>query len=197
MISIDAGRRSALAAEYTRLGYAVIPRLVDPEVAAAWELKHRSLPARRVHVDHERQATWLEQRFRDPAQALDGLAFADGFIDRVAGIAGLDAIDRNRTEIWINRYRPGDRVPTHCDGAGSAQLVLCLQGLLEPEKGGDLVIRDEVVPLRTGNAVLFFAHGLLHGIPLIESAKVGSSGFARVTCTIRFHTPNGPGGASS
>ena len=197
MIPIHAEQQAALSAEYARKGYAILPRLVRPAIAAEWELKHRSLPARRVCVGRERQSMWLEQKFSDPAQALDGLAFADGFIDLVARIAGLDAIDRKRTEVWINRYGPGDRVPTHCDGAGSAQFVLCLQGLPEPEKGGDLIIRDEVVPLRAGDAVLFFARGVPRGIPPIGSAKVGSAGFSRVTCAIRLYTPNGPKGASS
>lgn len=197
MFLIDAERQSALAAEYARTGFAVLPRLVPPEAAADWEQRHRSLPARKVSVGHERQATWLEQKVRDPTQALDGFAVADGLIDLVVRIAGLKAIDRDGTQVWINRYRPGDHVPVHCDGDGAAQLVLCLQGLLEPEKGGDLAIGDEFVPLRTGDAVLFFARGLPHGIPPIGSDKIGSSGFARATCAIRFFTPNGRGGATS
>ena len=191
MIPTDAEQLSVLAAEYLRKGYALLPRLVDPEVAAEWESKYRSLPGKMVHVGRERQTKWMEQTFSDPSQALDGLAFADGFVNLITRIAGLDAIDRNRTLIWINRYRPGDHVPTHCDGAGSAQFLLCLQGLPEPEKGGDFIIRDEVVPLRAGDAVLFFARGTPHGTVLIGSAQVGSSGYSRVTCVMRFFAPEG------
>ena len=197
MIPIDAEQQSVLSAEYARKGYVVLPRLVDPDIAAAWELKYRALPARKVHVGRDHQTMWLEQKLSKAAQALDGLAFADAFLDLVARIARLDAIDRSRTEVWINRYAPGDHVPTHCDGAGSTQLVLCLQGLPEPEKGGDLIIRDEVVPLQAGDAVLFFARGVPHRIPPIGSDKVGSSGFARVTCAIRMYAPNTLKGASS
>src|SRR6516225_4104683 len=106
MIPLDAGQKSALSAGYARKGYAVLPRLVDPAVAAAWELQSRSLPARKVQVGREHQSMWLEQKLSDPARALDGLACADGFIDLAVGIAGLDAIERSRTEIWINRYGP-------------------------------------------------------------------------------------------
>jgi hypothetical protein len=187
MIPIRVEQQSALSAEYARKGYAILSRFVSPERAAEWELEYRSLPGRRVCVGRQQQSTWTEQRFSRPAQALGGLAFADGFIDLVARIAGLNAIDRNQTETWINRYGPGDHVPLHCDLAGSTQLVLCLQGLPEPEEGGNLIIRDEVVPLRAGDAVLFFARGAPHRILPIQGAGVGPSGFSRVTCVIRLY----------
>jgi hypothetical protein len=184
-----------LAAEYAAKGYAVLPRLVDPEAAAGWEAKHRSLPGKRAYVGSDYQARWIEQAFSDPSQALDGFAFTHDFNRLISRIAGLDAIDRGRTTVWINRYGPGDRVPTHCDRAGAAQLVLCLQGLPDPENGGELVLRDDVVPLRTGDAVLFFARGVPHGVQPIRSPKVGSSGFSRVTCVIRLFAANDPEGA--
>jgi 2OG-Fe(II) oxygenase superfamily len=190
MVDINAERQSALSADYARKGFALIPELIKPAVAAAWELKHRLLPGRKVMVGSEYQAMWIEQRFPDPSLALDGLASMAGFIDLITTIAKLNAIDRSRTEVWINRYSPGDHVPKHCDRAGSTQLVICLQGLLEPERGGDLIIRDDLVPLRAGDAVLFFARGVSHGILPIESPKVGSSGFSRVTCVIRLYAPN-------
>ena len=85
---------------------------------------------------------WSEQTFSDPSQSRsDGLAFADELIGFITQITRLNAIDRSQTLVWINRYCPGDRVSTHCDRTGSTQLLLCLQGLLEPEKGGDLIIR--------------------------------------------------------
>ena len=59
------------------------------------------------------------------------------------------------------------------------------------------MIRDEVVPLRAGDAVLFFARGVPHEILPIGSAKVGPSGFSRVTCVIRLYAPNNRAGASS
>jgi hypothetical protein len=192
MIHVDAEQHSMLSAEYARNGYAILPRLVEPEVAAEWEFKHRSLHGRKVQVGSDYQAWWTCQEFPDPSEALDGLAFTDEFVKLVIGITGLNAIDQRRTQVWINRYVPGDRVPIHCDWTGSTQLVLCLQGLLEPEKGGDLIIRDEIVPLRTGDAVLFFARGLPHGVLPIASDKVDSSSFSRVTCVVRFFTPNDP-----
>jgi hypothetical protein len=197
MIPLDTEQLSVLSAEYTRKGYAILPRLVDSEVAAEWEVRHRPLPGKKVHVGRDYHATWVEQKFSDPSLALDGFAFADGFIHFITTIAGLDAIDRNRTEVWINRYSPGDRIPYHCDRAGSTQLVLCLQGLLEPEKGGDLIVRDEPVALATGDAVLFLARRVPHGTLPIGTPKVGSSGFARVTCVIRLFASNDTEGASS
>jgi hypothetical protein len=191
MILINAEQQSALSAEYARKGYAILPQLVSPEVAAEWELKYRSLPGRKVLVGYENQSMWMEQRFSDPTQALDGLVVVDAFVDLITRITGLNAIDRERTEAWINRYSPGEHVPIHCDRAGTTQLVLCLQGLPEPEKGGELMIRNEVVPLRAGDAVLFFACGVPHGIPPVGSSKIGSSGFSRVTCVMRFYAPEG------
>jgi hypothetical protein len=197
MILLAAEQQALLSAEYARQGYAVIPRLVDPRVAAEWETTHRSLPVKKAYVGTDYQARWVEQGFRDPSRALDGLAFADSFVNLVAGISGLGDIDRGRTRVWINRYAPGDHVPTHRDGEGGTQLVLCLQGLPEPEKGGELVLRDEVVPLRTGDAVLFFARGVPHGVRPIGSPNVGPSGFSRVTCVIRLFPASDPEGATS
>jgi len=188
MIPIDVWQQSVLSAEYREKGYTIIPRLVDPEIAAEWELKHRLLPGKKVHVGGDHQALWTEQTFSDPSQAMDGLAVADWFIDLISRITGLNTIERNLAQVWINRYGPGDHVPTHCDRSGSAQILLCLQGLLEPEKGGDLIIRDDSVPLRAGDAALFFARGVPHGTLPIGSAKVGASGFSRVTCVIRLFT---------
>jgi hypothetical protein len=164
---------------------------VSPELAAEWELKHRSLPGKKVHVGREFQTRWLEQKFPEPALALDGLGFTDAFVNLVSGITGLKAIDRKCTRVWINRYGPGDHVPEHCDRIGSTQLVLCLQGLTEPEQGGELFIRDEIVPLRAGDAVLFCARGVPHGTMPIGGSRVGSSGFSRVTCVIRLFAPLG------
>jgi hypothetical protein len=187
LIQIDPEQRLALAAEYTRKGYAIISQFVRPEIAAEWELRYRSLPGRKVRAGSVDQSMWIEQKFSDPAQALDGLAFDEGFLDLMSRIAGLNGVERRHTEVWINRYGPGDFVPEHCDRGGSTQLVICLQGLLVPEKGGDLVIGDEPVPLRTGDAVLFFARGTSHGVLPIGSAQVGPSGFSRVTCAIRLY----------
>jgi hypothetical protein len=159
MNPIDAERQAVLATDYARKGYALLPRLIDPAAAERWESEHRSLPGRSVDVGREHHVRWIEQKIRDPAQALASLTFADGLIELVAKIAGLDGVDVRRTEAWINRYRPGESVPQHCDGDGCTQLVLCLQGVLEPDKGGDLIIRDEVVPLRAGDGVLFLPAG--------------------------------------
>jgi hypothetical protein len=190
MISIDAAHLSVLSTDYASKGFAVMPQFVSGEVAALWELKTRSLPGKKVHVSREYQTKWLEQKIADTRDALDGLGHTDRFITLVAGISGLKAIDRHRTRVWINRYGPDEHVPGHCDRAGSTQFVVCLQGLTEPEKGGELFIGDQVVPLRAGDAVLFFARGLTHGTLPIGSGKVGSSGFSRVTCVIRLFSPN-------
>jgi hypothetical protein len=187
MISLETQRQSALTAAYARNGYAVLHQLVSPELAAEWEAKYRSLPARRVRVGRESQSMWLEQKFADPAQALDGWAFADEFLSLAASISGLKEIDRRKTEVWINRYGPGEWVPSHCDSAGSTQMILCLQGLVDRSRGGELSIRDEIVPLRTGDAALLFAHGVPHGVTPIGSSEVGPSGFSRVSCAIRLY----------
>jgi len=190
MIVIDSAQQSTLARDYAAKGYAILSHMVSPQLAAEWEARYRSLPGRRVRVGRDVQSMWLEQKFAEPAQALDGLAFSEGFLSLAARIAGLKGIDRHRTEVWINRYSPGEWVPTHCDGAGSTQMVVCLQGLTEPDKGGELTVRDEIVPLGAGDAVLFFANGVPHGVLPIGSPKVGPSGFSRVSCAIRLYAPD-------
>jgi hypothetical protein len=197
MTSLDLVRRPALSTEYASEGCVVLPHFVDPAVAAEWERRHRSLPGRRVHAGREFHGTWLEQKFADPTQALDGLAFEDWFLDLVMAITGMQAVEQKWTEVWTNRYRPGEHVPSHRDHSGNTQLLLCLQGLPEPEKGGEFVIRDRVVPLGTGDAVLFFASQIPHGTLPIGGTRIGPSGFARVTCVIRLYAPAIVEGAAS
>jgi hypothetical protein len=55
------------------------------------------------------------------------------------------------------------------------------------EKGGDLVLRDDLVPLRAGDAVLFFARGLPRGILPTVTAIVGPSGSVRANRVIRLN----------
>jgi len=191
MIPVDPRQLAALRADYARQGYVLLPRLVEPNVAAGWELRNRALPGKRVHVGYERQTKWLEQTFPQASQALDGLAVAAELVNLVSQVAAIPTIDRRRTLVWINRYAPGDHVPTHCDGAGSAQFLLCLQELVDPEQGGDLHIREQAIPLRTGDAILFFARGVPHGTEPIHSPRVASSGFSRVTCVMRFFALEG------
>jgi hypothetical protein len=191
MIATDAEQLAALAADYARQGYALFPQFAEPAVAAGWEAQHRRLPGNKVHVGYEKQTKWLEQTFSQASQALDGLAVADELVNLVAKVAGLDSLDAQRTLVWINRYAPGDHVPTHCDGKGSTQFLLCLQGLAEPEQGGELHIREQAIPLRTGDAVLFFARGVPHGTMPIRSPRLGPSGYSRVTCVMRFFATEG------
>jgi hypothetical protein len=194
-VGTSAQPMSALAADYASRGYAVIHQLVGPELAAEWESTHRSLPGRMVHVGREFQTKWMEQKLPDPLGALEDLRLTDRIGSLVKVITGLEEIDWLRTRAWINRYRSGEHVPSHCDRAGITQLVLCLQGLAEPEKGGELFIRDEVVPLRTGDAVLFFARGVPHGTMPVGGARVGPSGVSRVTCVFRLFALEDPPGA--
>jgi hypothetical protein len=189
MIPTAPQQLDALAADFARQGYALLPRLVEPEVAAAWEVQHRELPGKKVHVGRERQTKWLEQTFSSASEALDGLAVDNALAAFVVKVAGLTAIDQQRTLVWINRYAPGDHVPTHCDGAGSVQLLLCLQGLAEPELDGELHIRNQAIPLRTGDAILLFAKGVPHGMQPIRGSRVGPSGYSRVTCVMRYFAP--------
>jgi hypothetical protein len=195
MVPLRSEQTSRLALDYASNGYAILPRLVDPDVASAWELKHRSLPGKMVHVGREFHTKWLEQKFPEPARALDELGLSGSFISLAERVTGLDSIDQTRSRVWINRYRPGEHVPEHCDRAGSTQLVLCLQGLAQPEQGGELFVRDEVVNLATGDAVLFFARGVPHGTIRIGGSAVGPSGFSRVTCVFRFFATDDLSGA--
>lgn len=88
--------------------------------------------------------------------------------------------------MWLNRYRTGNRVPTHRDLDGDAQLVLCLQGLPQPERGGDLVLEGQRLPLATGDALLFAARQLRHGTNRIEGCVHPASGWSRVVLVLRL-----------
>lgn len=179
---------------YRQQGWARLPGLLPPALAAAWEQCSRDLPLRPVHVDGPGGELWLEQG--GPAlQARLGRTFADPALrQRLEWISGLEHLDPRLDQLWINRYRPGNRVPTHRDVDGDTQLLLCLQGLPQPERGGDLVVEGQPVPLSSGDAVLFAASRLRHGTRRIEGSALPASGFSRVVLVLRLFAGPRDGG---
>ena len=172
--------------DYRTHGFVAFRPFVGGEQASRWEAAHRPLPGRRVNVGFRADAEWSEHSFDDPAQALGGLALDTAFKALVTSVTGLGAIDDRLTQVWMNRYLPGEHVPMHCDGRGDAQLVLCLQPCPDPAGGGDLLIRQERIPLAAGDAVLFRARTVPHGTTPVLSPRLGPSGYSRVTCVVRL-----------
>ena len=118
---------------------------------------------------------------------------------RIAEAAGLSrgAEDRDSAVFITNAIfwrPPGNRVPTHRDVDGDTQLLLCLQGLPQPERGGDLVVEGQPVPLSSGDAVLFAASRLRHGTRRIEGSQLSASGFSRVVLVLRLFAGPRDGG---
>ena len=87
---------------------------------------------------------------------------------------------------WLNVYRPGDRVPPHCDAVGDLQFLLCLQGPQSPKTGGQTFIGDTIVPLQTGDALLWRATTLVHGMTPIASDAFGPLEASRVVFVLRY-----------
>jgi hypothetical protein len=179
---------SQLKKEYSKAKYVKIKQFVSPAIAASWELMHRELPLHEVCVGEDHDINWLEHYFVEPAAALNGLAVDKNFISLICEISGLPSIDERKTQVWINRYRPGDYVPPHTDTSGDTQFLLCLQELPVSRLGGDLYIKKKTIRLKAGDAVLFQANRVLHGTSRIVSGQVETSGYSRVTCVIRFYS---------
>lgn len=82
-----------------------------------------------MHVDGPGGELWQEQG-GSALEARLGFSFREPALRRhLAGIVGFQALDPQRDQLWINRYRPGKRVPIHRDREGNTQLLICLQGL--------------------------------------------------------------------
>jgi hypothetical protein len=101
-------------------------------------------------------------------------------------VTDLPNLDDDATMVWINRYRPGDQVPTHCDRDGDTQLLLCLQQVIPAGAGGDTCIQGKPIPLGAGDALLFAANRLPHNMTRINEYVSCPTGWARVTCAMRF-----------
>lgn len=171
---------------YRQRGWLLLQGFIPPALAAAWEQCSRDLPLRTVHVDGPGGELWLEQG--GPAlHCRLGAPFRDpGLRWHLAGIAGVETLDPERDQLWINRYRPGNRVPIQRDHEGDTQLLVCLQGLPQPELGGDLELEGEPVPLAADDALLFAATRLRHGTSRIGAEQLHRSGYSRVVLVLRL-----------
>jgi len=178
---------------YRQRGWLLLPGFLPPALAAAWEVCSRDLPLRTVHVDGPGGELWLEQG--GPAlHSRLGFPFREPALrQHLAALAAVQAFDPERDQLWINRYRPGNRVPIHRDHEGDTQLLICLQGLPQPQLGGDLELEGEPVPLAAGDALLFAATRLRHGTSRIGAERLHRSGYSRVVLVLRlFGTDPGP-----
>lgn len=184
---IDDVSVSELRDRYSKAEFVCLKKFIPTSIASFWELLHRTCPpSRHVYVGKKSDINWIEQYFDISSQAFDGLAVDENFKSLICQISGLHSINDEWTQVWINRYIPGDYVPCHTDTSGDTQFLLCLQELPISGLGGNLYINKEEIKLRTGDAVLFKANKLAHGTTLIDSAQWSESGYSRVIGVIRF-----------
>jgi hypothetical protein len=136
---------------------------VSESDAASLAYAVRELPARRVSVGKEPMA-WEEQRIL-PESRLFQLFTSIDVQMLLNHVLGLDADKSLHLVCWTSRYRGYEYIPRHRDGAGSAHIVMCLEGRAS-RHGGELFVRSEHrthrLALRPGDAVLFDAAGLEH-----------------------------------
>lgn len=181
---------AALAADWAARGVALAVGAIDPTRAARWEAQTRDLPGGPRCVPRFPMVTWFEQSFAGDARGepCDGLALNAAFYDQCQAITGAGPFDPAQTQVWINRYQPGDWIPPHEDKSGDVQVLVCLEAPPAGETGGVLHVEDQPYPLATGDVVLFRASGLNHRMTQIEGDARGASGAARVVFIVRLFT---------
>ncbi len=177
---------TGLFAQYSQHSYAVIENLISTVTASNWKIRTKDLSKRRVSVGRGRNIQWDEQGLQRPFFEIDGFPASKDLEALVCSITGIKELDAHRTKAWINRYVASDYVPTHKDAEGDTQLVLCLQELPDNELGGELYINNKRIKLKTGDAVLFSASQLPHGVTPIVGRRVGDYGYSRITLVTRF-----------
>jgi len=181
---------AALAADWAACGVALAPGALDTATAARWEAETRDRPGGQRCVPRFPMVTWFEQSWveAERAEPCDGLALNAAFYAQVEAITGAGPFDPVQTQVWINRYQPGDWIPPHADRSGDVQLLVCLEAPPAGERGGILHVEDQPYPLATGDMVLFRASGLEHRMTQIEGDQRGPSGAARVVFVVRLFT---------
>jgi hypothetical protein len=170
---------------YNELGYVVWKNFFDVVTAKYWENYYRSKQERKVYVDKETNCLWIEQGFENPQIAFNGLFFEESFHKIIAQIVDLPNLNATKMHIWINRYLPNNIVPAHKDTEGNTQLLICLQETKD-KNGGEFFIEKTNFQLNTGDAILFSASKLNHGMREIKGVNVEKSGFSRVICVVRM-----------
>ena len=179
---------AALAADWARDGVALSRGAIEPATATRWEQETRDLPGGPRCVPRMPMVTWFEQGFLgdERSSPCDGLAVNAAFLAQVSAITGLGPFDQAQTQVWVNRYQPGEWVPPHQDRSGDCQLLICLEAPPEGAVGGVLHVEDQPVPLVAGDAVVFRASGLNHRMTPVEGDVRGPSGAARVVFVVRL-----------
>jgi len=161
--------------------------LVCRETATSLEVESRQLLGKLVYVDEEVGKVWEQQSILNPEVLLDEIGDNKALKSLVCSITGLEAINDQYTKAWINRYRLGDAVPQHTDADGDTQLVICLQETPFPKFGGEIFIEDASLPLTTGDAVIFEASRLPHGVSPYRGNCPQGLAYYRVTLVLRFY----------
>jgi alkylated DNA repair dioxygenase AlkB len=179
-----------LARDWAARGVALAKGALDGACAARWEAETRDRPGGQRCVPRFPLVTWFEQSWLDAerAEPCDGLALNPSFYDQCHAISGLGPFDPAQTQVWINRYQPGDWIPPHEDKSGDVQVLVCLEAPPAGETGGVLHVLDQPYPLATGDVVLFRASGLEHRMTQIEGDTRGASGASRVVFIVRLFT---------
>lgn len=183
--SLTPDRLSDYRKAYDELGYVVWNSFFDVETAEHWAGFYRHLPEIPVYVGRKRHCIWIEQGFDRPQIAFDGLFLDKDFQKLVCVTANLPNLSTTKIQIWINRYLPNNIVPAHKDATGKIQLLICLQETKD-KQGGEFYINKSNIQLNTGDAVLFSANKLIHGVRRIKSLQTENSGFSRITCVVRM-----------
>jgi hypothetical protein len=158
LASLDEQRMTQLACEFTQNRLVVIRQLVDRSHARALLAATKDVPARRVKCGTG-GVTWDEQNFS--SGHLVYRLFERPEISTLAKrLSGLENIDQ--LSCWTSCYVAGEYINSHRDGAGSIQVLVCLQAPLASASGGVLIADGREIYLAPGDAVVFDATRVTH-----------------------------------
>lgn len=157
-----------LAERYTKERLVHLPGLISPDEAQQLLASTEYIPARRVWCGLE-DVSWHEQTF-EPGHPAHDFFEQEPAKNLVMALAGRQSYLGFTS--WTSIYRVGEYINQHRDGAGSIQLLVCLQSPPGPANGGELVVGGSRLFLRPGDAVVFEATALEHyTTPIVPTAE--------------------------
>lgn len=85
-------------------------------------------------------------------------------------------VPENLKNSWINIsvYRPGERLKPHTDSRSEHTLVVNLNDNYE---GGEFIVEKKLIPLNTGDTVIFNGEAVHHGVQAVKSGTRYSLNF--------------------
>jgi hypothetical protein len=148
----------AASDQYEANRYVHIPGLLSQRSAELILADMVDFPTRRVRCGIE-NVNWDEQTL-EPGLVAHDFFTQDSILTFMKDLLGKQHFAGLFS--WTSGYSEGEFINPHTDGAGSVQLLVCLQAPPSQDHGGTLHVAQEEFFLNPGDAIAFEATSLEH-----------------------------------